>query len=56
MKALLILICSVFVISAQAQRTYFVNAFAGSDSNEGTTEQAAFQSLNKVNQLALQPE
>ncbi len=54
MKALLIVICSVIVVSAQARSAYFVDALSGSDSNEGTTEQTAFQSLQKVNQLALE--
>lgn len=55
MKALLIVISSVVVLGLRAQNTYYVDAVAGNDSNEGTTEQTAFQSLQKVNQLVLEP-
>lgn len=55
MKALLIATSLVFAVCARAQSTYFVDAVAGNDSNEGTTEQSAIQSLQKVNQLALEP-
>ncbi|MDO4272278.1 MAG: malectin domain-containing carbohydrate-binding protein [Eubacteriales bacterium] len=34
---------------------YYVDSEAGNDGNDGKTEAAAFKSLNKVNELALQP-
>ncbi|ARK09938.2 PA14 domain-containing protein [Fibrella sp. ES10-3-2-2] len=39
---------------AQAQTTYYV-ASSGNDSNTGRSTDAPFQSINKVNSLALQP-
>ncbi|RZK30089.1 MAG: right-handed parallel beta-helix repeat-containing protein, partial [Hymenobacter sp.] len=42
------------LISSHAQTTYYV-ASSGRDSNTGTSDGAPFQSINRVNQLALQP-
>jgi hypothetical protein len=53
--AVIALLLCVVASGAHAQNTYFVDSNSGSDSNQGTTEQSAFRSLEKVNQLELHP-
>lgn len=51
--------CSIFVtfisIFTCAQTTYYVDNLSGDDGNDGTTSSSAFQKLEKVNELILQP-
>ena len=51
---LVVLICSS-VWAKSNQTSYYVDAVAGSDTNNGTSEAIAWQSLSKVNRSSFSP-
>ena len=51
---LIVLICSS-VWAKSNQTSYYVDAVAGSDTNNGTSEAIAWQSLSKVNRSSFSP-
>lgn len=47
---------AVFAEEAQQQgTTYYVSSENGDDANDGTSEKKAFKSLDKINDITLQP-
>ena len=46
---------AVFAEEAQQGTTYYVSSQNGDDANDGTSEKKAFKSLDKINDITLQP-
>ena len=46
---------AVFAEEAQQGTTYYVSSENGDDANDGTSEKKAFKSLDKINDITLQP-
>jgi hypothetical protein len=55
MKMYLVIAGLILTLGTYAQTCYFVDDLAGSDKNIGTSIQTAFQSIEKLNQLSLNP-
>ena len=55
MKSVCLIIVFLFPYITFAQTTYFVNDLAGHDTNRGTSMNAAFRSIEKINQISLLP-
>jgi hypothetical protein len=55
MKKLLIILGVLLGTAISAQTTWYVDDISGIDTNPGTTVQSAFQSIDRVNLLQLQP-